>query len=125
MQHLSWQDLFSTGIKAFVLVTLAFFGIGHYRGHFMFQFFREVVDGQHTTPDTFVECLPWYTKACSRWYPMIRYKLNRNGYQMHLVQVNLLNNQITVLFEQFPMVKFNKNNIQPCHPRTFKNRINT
>ena len=31
-----WPNLF-TGIKIFVLVTLAIFGIGHYRGHLCFR----------------------------------------------------------------------------------------
>ena len=32
-----WQD-FSTGIKIFVLVILAIFGIGHYQGHLCFTY---------------------------------------------------------------------------------------
>ena len=35
-EHFLWWD-FPTGIKIFVLVTLAIFGIYHYRGHFCFK----------------------------------------------------------------------------------------
>ena len=48
--HFLWQDL-STSIKIFVLVILAFIGIGHYRGlvfhkHILFQIVHHIVRKQ-------------------------------------------------------------------------------